>query len=122
MNKHDYTQNTVASISDAITNSKNEVNNAVLSIESMTYSWDTEIIQNVVTWLEVQTILELKQEIGRQFEKENSKFEQIQIRIKQTDETASSKLEKTKQGAGKCKLIAETLLKNLGNIVPELKV
>ena len=106
MSKHDYSQNTVAAISDAITNSKNEVDNTILSIESMTYSWDTEIIQNVVTWFEVQTILELKQEIGRQFEKENSKFEQIQIRIKQTDETASSKLEKTKQGAGKCKLIS----------------
>lgn len=70
MSKHDYSQNTVAAISDAITNSKNEVDNAILSIESMAYSWEAEVIQNVVTSFEVLDIIDQKKQIGSLFEKQ----------------------------------------------------
>ena len=92
MSKHDYNQNTVASISDAITNSKNEVDNAILSIESMAYSWDTEIIQNVVTWFEVQTILELKRQIGSEFEKADVTFDNVIQRIGQVDSNMANRM------------------------------
>ena len=122
MSKHDYSQDTVSAISEAILNSKNKISNTVLSIETMPYSWDTGIIHNVVTWFEVEQILASKQQAENQFEKEKSKFEQVQIRIKQTDETASSKLEITRQTAERCKSIVETLSGDLEDIIPGLKI
>lgn len=122
MSKHDYSQGTVSAISEAILNSKNNISNTVLSIESMPYSWDTGIIHNVVTWFEVQQILALKPQAETKFEKEKSKFEKMQVRIKQIDESASSKLETTRQTAERCKKIVETLSGDLEDIIPELKI
>lgn len=122
MSKHDYSQDTVSAISEAILNSKDKISNTVLSIETMPYSWDTGIIHNVVTWFEVEQILASKQQAENQLEKEKSRFEQVQMRIKQTDESASSKLETIRQTAEKCKKIVETLSRDLEDIIPGLKI
>lgn len=90
MQKHDYTQNTIASISDAITNSKNTVENGVLSIEGMAYPWDAGIIHNVVTWFEVLEILGLKEQLKVAFEGADGKFSGVVQKIGKVDSDAAN--------------------------------
>lgn len=90
MQKHDYTQNTIASISDAITNSKNTVENGVLSIEGMAYPWDAGIIHNVVTWFEVLEILGLKEQLEVAFEGADGKFSGVVQKIGKADSNAAN--------------------------------
>ena len=95
MSKHDYSQGTVSAISEAILNSKNNISNTVLSIESMPYSWDTGIIHNVVTWFEVLDILGQKEQMGNSLEKADSKFNTVIRNIEKNDSFFSEKLKST---------------------------
>ena len=92
MSRHDYSQNTVSNVSSTIVNCKNAVENTILSTESMSYSWDTGIIHNVVTWFEVLQINMAKAELDDLFQKADSKFDNVVQRIEQVDSRVSDSL------------------------------
>lgn len=85
MSKHDYSQGTVSAISEAILNSKNNISNTVLSIETMSYAWNAGIIHNVVTWFEILSILGQKEQMGVLFEKADLKLSNVSQRFFQLD-------------------------------------
>lgn len=122
LSKHDYSQNTVASISDAIINNKNTVENTVLSIESMPYSWDTGIINNVVTWFEVLQIIDSKEQLLSFFEKTNQRFSSVTSAVCQTDTSVSSKIDSTLKTLIDADNKVHSLLENLDGYsqVPEV--
>ncbi|MGN0632202.1 MAG: toxin glutamine deamidase domain-containing protein [Ruminococcus sp.] len=93
MSRHDYSQSTVSAVSDAILNCKSTVENTVLSVGSMPYSWDTGIVNNVVTWFEVLQICDSKEELRNMFEKADSRFSGTVQDIGKADSGASGSLE-----------------------------
>ena len=95
MSRHDYSQNTISNVSATILNCKDTIVNTVLSTESTSYSWDTNIIHNVVALSEVLEINTAKSELEQIFQKADSKFEGTVQNIGQVDSTTSSKLEST---------------------------
>ncbi len=92
MSKHDYSQDTVSNVSSTIINCKNAIENTVLSTESMSYSWDSDIIHNVVTWFEVLQINVEKTQLEQLFQKADSKFNNVVQRVGQVDSSASDSL------------------------------
>ena len=109
MSKHDYSQGMVTAISEAILNSKNNISNTVLSIESMPYSWDTGIIHNVVTWFEVLSILGQKEQMENSLEKAEKKLRTINMIINQIDLNKSQKLSETLEKLKKIKAKANEI-------------
>ncbi len=93
MSRHDYSQNTVSNVSSTIVNCKNAVENTILSTESMSYSWDTGIIHNVVTWFEVLQINMAKAELDDLFQKADSKFDNVVRKVGEIDTISASSLE-----------------------------
>lgn len=93
MSRHDYSQSTVSSVSDAILNCKNTVENTVLSIDTMPYSWDSGIINNVVTWFEVLQIKYSKDKLKSVFEKADSRFSGTVQEMEQVDSGAAGSLD-----------------------------
>ncbi|MDE6798093.1 MAG: hypothetical protein K2J36_08805, partial [Ruminococcus sp.] len=92
MSKHDYSQNTVAGISEEISRNKSVIADSVLSTENMQYSWASGIVNNVVTWFEVKQINRMKAELEFILTRADSKLENVSGIIETTDYTASASL------------------------------
>lgn len=85
MNKHDFSQSNVAAISASILSCRDIVMNYVLSTEAMPYSWDTGIVNTVVTWLEVLQVNSAKDQLERLMQKSDEKLERVSQRIGSVD-------------------------------------
>lgn len=81
MNKHDFSQSNVAAISASILDCKNIVTNYVLPTEAMPYSWDTGIVNTVVTWFEVLQVNSAKDQLERLLQKSDEKLERVSQRV-----------------------------------------
>ncbi|MBD5160378.1 MAG: hypothetical protein HDT23_09095 [Ruminococcus sp.] len=97
MDRHDYSINTFGNIYSEILELKNIAENAVLSTENMEYSWETGIINNVVTWFDVQKINILKAELQLMLKNADKKLEKTAEKISNIDATVSINLENISQ-------------------------
>lgn len=77
MNKHDFSKSNVEAISTSILSCREVVTNYVLPTEAMSYSWDTGIVNTVVTWLEVLQINSAKDQLERLMQKSDEKLERV---------------------------------------------
>lgn len=68
------------------------VENVCLSTESMPYSWDTDIVHTVVTWMEVLQVNSAKDAFRRLFNRAYKNFETTSLKIAKTDQSASAKI------------------------------
>ncbi len=85
MSKHDFSQSNVAAISASILYCRGVVMNYVLPTEAMPYSWDTGVVNTVVTWLEVLQVNSAKDQLERLMQKSDEKLERISQRIGSVD-------------------------------------
>ena len=69
MAKHNYKQESVSGISTGIQSSKASLEGTPLAIETMPYSWNTGLINIVIQWFEVMSILGKRDELIRFFDK-----------------------------------------------------
>ena len=92
MPKHDYSGRNVADISQSIADCENMVESACLSTESMPYSWDTDIVHTVVTWMEVLQVNSAKDAFRKLFSRACKNFETISLKIDKTDQSASARI------------------------------
>lgn len=81
MNKHDFSQSNVGAISTSILSCRDVVTNYVLPTEAMPYSWDTGVVNTVVTWLEVLQVNSAKDQLERLMQKSDEKLERVSQRI-----------------------------------------
>ena len=85
MNRHDFSQVNVTAISTSILDCRNIVENYVLSTEAMPYSWDTGVINTVVTWFEVLQVNAVKDQLERLLQKSDEKLGKVTQHIGSTD-------------------------------------
>ena len=93
MEKHDYTLGNIFAMSDSLSYCENLIKNSTLSIETMPYSWDTGVVNNVVTWFEVLQILSERDKLTRLMQKANRNLTETTERVGQSDFNASTSLD-----------------------------
>lgn len=92
MSKHDYSIHNITNISQSLNDCSNVVENTCLFTELMPYSWDTGIIHNVVTWIEVLQVNSMKGEIARLFKRANGNLENTNAKLLKSDQSAALKI------------------------------
>ncbi|MDE6672853.1 MAG: hypothetical protein K2K16_11780 [Ruminococcus sp.] len=118
MNRHDYSINIFGNISSEILELKNITENTTLSTENMEYSWETGIVNNVVTWFDVQKIHILKAELQFILQRADGKLETVGQIIGHIDETASGNLENISQNIKEIADKYKTLNNMLNQVTP----
>lgn len=118
MNRHDYSINIFGNISSEILELKNITENTTLSTENMEYSWETGIVNNVVTWFDVQKIQILKAELQFILQRADGKLETVGQIIGHIDETASGNLENISQNIKEIADKYKTLNNMLNQVTP----
>lgn len=93
MKKHDYTLSNISAISDSLISCGNIVENSILSVEAMPYSWDTGLLHTVVQWFEVLQILGECDKLARLMQKADQRLAIIAENIGQKDLNASASLD-----------------------------
>lgn len=92
LSKHDYAIHNITNILQSLNDCANVVENTCLSTELMPYSWDTGIIHNVVTWIEVLQVNSMKGEIARLFKRANGNLENTNAKLLKSDQSAALKI------------------------------
>lgn len=90
MDRHTYSLDVINGINDGIAAMISYTENAVLSTESMTYSWNTGIVNTIVQWIEVCQINQLKSTILDFFAKAERNFTESRLEIKKIDSISST--------------------------------
>jgi len=113
MEKHNYKQENVSGISTGMQSSKETLEGSPLSIETMPYSWNTGLINIVIQWFEVMTILGKRDELIRFFDKGDQRLSLVSKLVNDMDSQAATHLDSP--------LISlQTIIGNIGQISSEL--
>lgn len=115
MEKHDYTLGNIFAMSDSLSNCGNLIENSILSVETMPYSWDTGVVNNVVTWFEVLQILGERDKLTRLMQKANRRFTETSEKIGQRDSNAGISLESVLTSCNTLNSTASNLLVELSD-------
>lgn len=113
MAQHNYKQENVSQISADMQTSKSTLESIPLAIESMPYSWNTGVINTVVQWFEVLTILRSRDELIRLFEKGERGLTFTSELVSEIDSQATANLDSS--------LISlQTMISDIGQVTSEL--
>ncbi len=93
MAKHNYKQENVSGISTGMQSSKATLEGTLLSIETMPYSWNTGLINIVIQWFEVLTILGKRDELIRFFDKGDQRLPLVSKLVNDMDSQAAANLD-----------------------------
>jgi hypothetical protein len=118
MSKHNYTLSNVSTISGNLTNCQNIVENTILSIESMPYSLGETIVQDSVTWIETSQVSSGKDDLKKLFSQASEKLDTISSEIAKADQSASEKIDGSKESIEIMIEGLDCLREYLGETVP----
>ncbi len=115
MGKHDYTLNNISAISGSLISCANIVENSILSVEAMPYSWDTGLLHTVVQWFEVLEILGERDKLVRLMQKADQRLAITARNIGRKDLSASASIDSGLTSLNTLNSTESNLLKELSD-------
>lgn len=112
MAKHNYKQESVSGISTGIQSSKASLEGTPLAIETMPYSWNTGLINIVIQWFEVMSILGKRDELIRFFDKGDQRLGLLSKFVDRLDSQATTNLDNQLTSL-------QTLISDIGHLTSE---
>lgn len=118
MDRHVYSLEAVNGISNEITAMHSYLASAIVSTESMPYSWNTGIINTVVQWIEVHQVKQLKNSLLDFFADSERKFDITKSAVMKLDQATGHDIDDYSSKINEGISIIDTLSSFLDNTVP----